>query len=57
MASVSGWFASTVAVAYVEAAQLAPLLSQPRVHETQAIAALVAFQNATPIVDILEVAY
>ena len=26
-------------------------------HEMQAIAALVAFQNATPIVDIVEVAY
>ena len=56
-ASVSHWIASTVAVAYVEAAQLAPLLSGTRAHEMRAFAASVAFQNVTPIADILEAAY
>ena len=56
-ASVSRWIVSTVAVAYAEAAHSAPLLSRPRAHETRAIAASVAFQNATPIVDILEAVY
>ena len=54
---MSRWIASTVSVAYAEAAQSAPLLSRPRTHKTRAIAASVAFQNATPIVDILEAAY
>ena len=56
-ASVSRWIASTVAVAYAEAAQSAPLLSRPRAHETRVIAASVAIQNATPIDDFLEAAY
>ena len=46
--------ASTVAVAYAEAAQSAPLLFRPRAHETRVIAASVALQNATPVVDILQ---
>ena len=46
-ASVPCWITSMVAAAYTVSPS----------HEMQAIAALVAFQNATPIVDILEVAY
>ena len=54
---MSRWIVSTVAVAYAEAAQSAPLLSRPRARETRAVAASVAFQNAIPIVGILEAAY
>ena len=56
-ASVSRLAVSTVSLAYAEAAQSASLPSRPRAHETRAIAASVAFQNATPIVDVLEAAY
>ena len=56
-ASVSCWITSTVAAAYAEAAQSDPLLSRPRAHEMRAIAASVAFQNAIPIVGILEAVY
>ena len=56
-ASVSCWMASTVAVAYAEAAQSAPLLSWPWAHEMWAITVTVAFQNATPIVYISKETY